>query len=128
MVTIVDYKAFQKENGEKFYSLVVQGGVEAVKSKESGRTYLTAKTTNLACTFNEITCKSLIGTQLPGQIRKVEVEPYDYTDRTTGEIVEMTHRYEYLSDEDAIINDNVLNHKRCTKQLQNGQNSKELQQ
>ena len=76
MVSIVDYKAFQKENGEKFYSLVVQGGVEAIKSKESGRTYLTAKTTNLACTFNEITCKSLIGTQLPGQIRKVEVEPY----------------------------------------------------
>lgn len=108
MVSIVDYKAFQKENGEKFYSLVVQGGVEAVKSKESGRTYLTAKTTNLACTFNEITCKSLIGTQLPGQIRKVEVDPYEYTDRETGEIVEMTHRYEYLSDEDAIINDNVI--------------------
>jgi len=76
--------------------------------EESGRTYLTARTTNLACTFNEITCKSLIGTQLPGQIRKVEVDPYDYTDRTTGEIVEMTHRYEYLSDEDAIINDNVI--------------------
>ena len=87
MVTIVDYKAFQKENGEKFYSLVVQGGVEAVKSKESGRTYLTAKTTNLACTFNEITCKSLIGTQLPGQIRKVEVEPYDYTDAYSDETV-----------------------------------------
>ena len=40
--------------------------------------------------------------------KKVEVEPYDYTDRTTGEIVEMTHRYEYLTDEDAIINDNVI--------------------
>ena len=108
MVTIVDYKAFQKESGEKFYSLVVQGGVEAIKSKESGRTYLTARTTNLACTFNEITCKALIGTQLPGLIRKVEVDPYEYTNRETGEIVEMTHRFEYLSDEDAIINDNVI--------------------
>lgn len=108
MVTIVDYKAFQKENGEEFYSLVVQGGIEAIKSKETGRTYLTARITNLACTFNEPTCKSLIGTQLPGQIKKVEVEPYDYIDRETGEVIEMTHRYEYLSDEDAIISDNVL--------------------
>jgi hypothetical protein len=108
MVTIVDYKAFQKENGEKFYSLIIQGGIEAVKSKESGRTYLTARTTNLACTFNEITCKSLVGTQLPGVIKKVEVDPYDYTDRATGEIVEMSHRYEYLSDEAAIINDNLI--------------------
>jgi hypothetical protein len=57
-------------------------------------------------TFNEITCKSLIGTQLPGQGKAVE--PYEYTDRATGEIVEMTHRYEYLSDEDAIVNDNVI--------------------
>jgi hypothetical protein len=108
MVTIVDYKAFQKENGEEFYSLIVQGGIEAVKSKESARTYLTARTTTMACTFNQATCKTLIGTQLPGQIRKVEVEPYDYTDRTTGEIVELTHRFEYLSDEDAIINDNII--------------------
>lgn len=108
MVTIVDYKAFQKENGEEFYALVVQGGIEAIKSKESGRTYLTAKTTTMSCTFNEITCKALIGTQLPGQIRKVEVDPYDYTDRATGEIVELTHRYEYLSDEDGIIHDNVI--------------------
>ncbi|MBG6110980.1 hypothetical protein IWX84_001862 [Flavobacterium sp. CG_9.10] len=108
MVTIVDYKAFQKENGEEFYSLVVQGGIEAIKSKESGRTYLTARTTTMACTFNEITCKSLVGSQLPGMIQKVEVEPYDYTDRKTGEIIELTHRYEYLSDEDAIINDNVI--------------------
>ena len=47
MVTIVDYKEFQKENGEKFYSLVVQGGVEAIKSKESGRTYLTANSSDI---------------------------------------------------------------------------------
>jgi hypothetical protein len=62
----------KKENGENFIQFVVQGGVEAT-SKRKGRIYLTAKTTNL-CTFNEITCKSLIGTQLPGHVRKVEVE------------------------------------------------------
>ena len=72
---------------KNFIHLLFKVELKLVKSKESGRTYLTAKTTNLACTFNEITCKSLIGTQLPGQIRKVEVEPYEYTDRETGEIV-----------------------------------------
>jgi hypothetical protein len=55
---------------EKFIHFVVQGGVEAIKVKEKGRTSHCKKTTNLACTFNEITCKSLIGTQLPGQVRK----------------------------------------------------------
>lgn len=108
MVTIVDYKSFKKENGEKFYSLVVQGGVEAVKSKETGRTYLTARTTTLACTFDESTCKTLIGTQLSGQIKKVQVDPYEYTSPDTGEIVEMSHRYEYLSEEDATINKHLI--------------------
>ncbi|MFT4832519.1 MAG: hypothetical protein ACI815_002175 [Psychroserpens sp.] len=32
MVTIVDYGTYQKEDRTEFCSLVVQGGVEAVKS------------------------------------------------------------------------------------------------
>lgn len=76
MVKIVDYKTHQREiDGEEFYALIVQGGLEAVKSKETGRTYLTARTARVSCAFDEETCKSLIGTELPGAIQKIAIEP-----------------------------------------------------
>ena len=42
MVTIVDYKGYQREDSTEF-ELIIQGGVEAVRSQETGRTYLTAR-------------------------------------------------------------------------------------
>ncbi|WP_233579250.1 hypothetical protein [Flavobacterium sp. LS1R10] len=108
MVTIVGYKNYQREGGEVFYALEVQGGIESVKSKDTGRTYFTARTTNVPCTFNEPTCKALVGTQMPGAIKKVTVDPYEFTIRETGEIIKMSHRYEYLSEEESIVESNVL--------------------
>lgn len=108
MVTIVGYKTFEKENGENYQSLVLEGGIEAVKSQQTGRTYLTAKTTKVSSTFDEATCESLIGTKLPGSIKRVEVEPYEFTIAETGEVIERSHRYEYISEEEAIVEANVL--------------------
>lgn len=108
MVTIVDYKKYQSENGETFYALEVQGGIESVKSKETGKTYFTARTTKVPSTFNESTCKALIGTQMDGTIKKVTVDPYEFIIKETGEIIKMSHRYEYLSEEESIIENNVL--------------------
>jgi hypothetical protein len=108
MVTIVGYKNYQRENGEVFYALEVQGGIESVRSKETGRTYFTARTTKIPCTFNEPTCMSLVGTQMPGAIKKVSVDPFEFTVKETGEIIKMSHRYEYLSEEESIIDKNVL--------------------
>ena len=71
MVTITDFKPMQRADGETFFGLVVQGGVEAVKSQETERTYLTARTAVVACTFNQKVCETLIGTQLPGRVEKV---------------------------------------------------------
>lgn len=107
MVTIVDYKTYQKEDGENFYALVVQGGLEAVKSKKTKRTYFTARTARVACTFGEQMCQKLVGTEMPGSIRKIEVEPYEFSIPETGEIIELQHRNEYVGEEEAIIDDNV---------------------
>ena len=108
MVTIVDYKTYQKkEDGETFYALVVQGGLEAVKSRETNRTYFTTKTARVACTFGEEMCKKLIGTQMPGSIRKVEVESYEFAIPETGEIINLQHRNEYVGEEESIIENNV---------------------
>ena len=96
MVKIVDFRTFQKEDGSEFCTLKVQSGVQAVKSKETGKMYLTAKTANVPCTFSEEVCKSLIGSDLTGAIVKVDTEPYDYTVPSTGEIITLTSRNEYV--------------------------------
>ncbi|GGZ56425.1 hypothetical protein [Mesonia mobilis] len=108
MVTIVDYKSYQKEDGEKFFTLVVQGGVEAVKSKETGKTYLTARKTQVSSTFDELTCQQLKGSQLPGEVRKVQTDPYEYAIPDTGEIIELSHKYEYVDTTEEIYQDNVV--------------------
>ncbi len=108
MVTIVDYKSFEKENGEKFYCLVVQGGLEVVKSQQTGKTYFTAKTVKVPTTFDENTCLGLIGEKISGVVKKVETDPYDYTVSETGEIIQLNHKYEYVSEEDNIIESNVM--------------------
>lgn len=100
MVTIVDYITYQRESdGKNFHVLVVQGGLEAVKSKVTNKNYFTARTAKVPCTFDEITCKNIIGTQMHGSIQKVATEPYEYTVQETGEVVELSHRYEYVTEE-----------------------------
>lgn len=108
MVTIIDYKTFTKENGENFFGITVQGGVEAVRSASTSKMYFTAKTATVPTTFNEITCKSLVGTTLEGSVKKVECDSYEYTVRETGEVIMLTHRYEYISEEEAIIQSNLV--------------------
>ncbi len=108
MVTIVDYKNYEREDGTKFNILVVQGGVEAVKSQTTGTTYLTARKARVSSTFDEVTCKMLIGKQLPGEVKKVQTDPYEYTVEDTGEVISLSHRYEYVDTEDQIVSDNVI--------------------
>ncbi len=108
MVKIVDYKTYQTEDGNDFCTLIVQGGLETVKSQETERTYLTARSARVPCTFNETMCKSLIGTDLSGSIQKIEVEPYEYTIEATGEVIELSHRWEYMDEAETIIQKNVV--------------------
>lgn len=99
MVTIIDFKSYENSNtGENFNSLVIQGGIEMVKSKETGRFYATARKTTIPSTFDEATCKALIGQTMPGNVKKVETEPYDYTVESTGEVIQLSHRYEYVEE------------------------------
>ena|SRR5690606_19986452 len=108
MVTITDYKTYQKEDGTEFYALVVQGGLEAVKSSVTNRTYFTARTAKVPCTFSEETCKSLLGNQIPGKIKKVAVEPYEYVIPQTGEMISLSHRFEFISEEEAVIQEHLV--------------------
>ncbi len=95
MVRIINYKKRETEDGRMFYVLELQGGLEMVKSRETSKYYATAKRTTIPSTFDEETCRSLIGQEMPGNIKKVETEPYEFTIKETGEVIELNHRWEY---------------------------------
>lgn len=102
MVKIIDFVQKQNKDGEDYFLLVVQGGLQIVKSKFTGRWYFTQKQANVGTTFDEATCKSLIGEEIPGSIVKVETDPYEYTVEATGEVITLTHRWEYSKDGDTL--------------------------
>lgn len=102
MVTISGYAARESADGKKFYALILQGGIEMVLSEESGRFYATAKQASITSTFDEPTCKALVGTKLPGKISRIQSDPYDYTVKKTGEIITLTHRWAYNPNEAAV--------------------------
>ena len=95
MVTIINFKERETEDGKSFFVLEAQGGIEMVQSKATGKFYATARKTSIATTFDEMTCKALIGTQMQGEIIKEQCEPYELTVKETGEIITLNHRFVY---------------------------------
>jgi hypothetical protein len=102
MVRIINYVKRQNKDGEDFFPLVLQGGLQIVKSQETGRCYATVKQAAMSSTLDEDTCKSLIGEEIPGSIAKVECEPYEYALPDTGEVITLTHRWEYVRESDKL--------------------------
>lgn len=102
MVTIIDFAERKNSEGESFYSLIVEGGLEMVKSKSTGKFYATSKRTSLPSTFGEDACKELIGTKIPGTIEKVHCEPYEYTIRQTGEVITLDYRWLFVAEGETI--------------------------
>jgi hypothetical protein len=98
MVRIIGYKERASADGEKFYVLELQGGLEIVKSKQTGRHYATAKTATMTSTFNEDVCKRLVGQEIKGSIKRIDCEPYEYTVKETGEVITLASRWEYLDE------------------------------
>lgn len=108
MVTIKNYKTIKKEDGTEFYALILEGGIEPVISERTGRTYFTTRSATVPTTFGEETCKSVIGTQFPGVIKKIQCEPYQYTIKDTGETIELSHRWEYVDENLQVLNNHVV--------------------
>lgn len=96
MVRIVGFKQREKEDGTPFFILELQGGIEMTLSKETGQFYATAKKAYVTSTFNEQTCKALVGSEMPGAIQKKEVEPYTYVVQETGEELILHHRWVFV--------------------------------
>ncbi|MDB5226900.1 MAG: hypothetical protein JWN78_1093 [Bacteroidota bacterium] len=103
MVKVIGYHLRQSNDGKEFFTLTLQGGVEIVQSSSTGNYYVTAKKASLTCSFDEQTCKSLIGQDLPGKIEKTQCEPYDYQIPNSNEVIQLSHKFVYTPDESTKI-------------------------
>jgi hypothetical protein len=96
MVTVKDYAIRQAKDGREFIALILQGGLSLVQSKATGNMYATVKTCSIPSTFDESTAKEMLGERIPGSIQKKQCETYEWTNKETGEMMELTHRWVYL--------------------------------
>lgn len=110
MVTIIDVKTITTEEGKEFNFLVVQGStIEPLISKKTGKIYFTVRKANVPATFSKATCKTLIGTELPGTVEKIKCEPYEYTVTDTGEIITLEHNWLYIDPDVINANAQIIN-------------------
>ena len=98
MVTVIDFELRITDEGKNFYALTIQGGIEVVQSK-NGNLYMTARKMSIPSTFDERGCQHILGKELPGEIKKVDCKPYEYVNKKTGEVIMLSHTYEYISEE-----------------------------
>jgi len=96
MVTIVGYSPRVNLKGNEYFALIIQGGIEFIKSKVTNSHYATAMRCYIPSSFDEQNCKALIGQKLPGSIAKKSCDPFRYADKNTGEEIEVNYRYVYL--------------------------------
>ena len=95
MVTVTAYAVRQAKDGHEFITLELNGGLEMVQSMTTGNFYATTRKCSIPCTFGEALAKTMVGSTLPGDVVRVEADPYDYTIKETGEVVTLTYSYAY---------------------------------
>lgn len=113
MVTVIDYALRKNSQDQEFYALILQGGLEMVKSKETGNFYATAKRASVTSTFTEEFCQTLIGHQMQGSITRIPSEPYEFTIPDTGEVIQLEHRWVYKPEGETV--DEVVREKEMAK-------------
>ena len=97
MLTITSYvKRTSQTDGRDYFVLELTSGDPEVVLSQNGKYYITARRCFMSCTFNEEVCSSMVGKQFPGNIQKVECEPYEFTVQETGEVITRHHRYDYV--------------------------------
>ncbi|MHC4184152.1 MAG: hypothetical protein ACYSR0_12465 [Planctomycetota bacterium] len=91
----MSYEKRKNAEDQEFHVLVLQGGIELIKSSESGNYYASAKRATITCTFDERMCRQLIGSKLPGKVERVVCEPYEFSIPGTDEKLQLNHTFKY---------------------------------
>lgn len=95
MVTVSAYAVRERKDGTTFITLELTGSLELVQSQKGNGFYATIRRCNIPSTFDEPVAKMMIGQQLDGDIVRVASEAYEYTNKRTGEIMQLSHSYAY---------------------------------
>jgi hypothetical protein len=99
MLTVTSYQKRVSKEGKEFITLEIQGGLEMIQSQQTGQFYGTVRKSSVSTTFGEVVAASLVGSQIPGKIVRVEVDPYKYVIEASQEEVVLTHRWSYSPDD-----------------------------
>jgi len=109
MVTVTGFKTVENEDGDSYIRLQLSGGLEMVKSKETGNFYATIRKCSIPCTFPEEVAQTMIGTKMSGEIVKQEVEEYEFT-LDNGETLTLNHRWTFEQDASESAIQELVNH------------------
>jgi len=96
MVIVKDYAVREAKDGREFIALILQGGLSLIQSQKTGNYYATVKQCSIPSTFDEETAKSFVGEKLPGSVQRISCETYEWTNKDTGEVIELSHRWVYV--------------------------------
>jgi hypothetical protein len=102
MVTVKNYLIRLRKNGTEFVVLELVGGLEMIKSNTTEKFYATMRKCSVPSTFDEETAKQFIGSQLPGQIVKIECDAYEFLNKRSGEIMMLNYTYAYQASENEV--------------------------
>ena len=107
MVIVKDIAKRKCSDGREFVALILQGGLSLVQSRNTGNFYATVKQCSIPSTFDENSAKSFVGERIPGSVVRKSCEAYAWTNKETGEVIELAHRWVYVPEgssvEDAIF-------------------------
>ena len=95
MVTVSGVEQRKNAKQELFPVLIITGDLEIRTSKTTGKPYAAVRKMSIPCAFDEKVAQQMVGKQLKGEIQRLDCDPYDYANPDTGEIVKLTHTYQY---------------------------------
>jgi hypothetical protein len=95
MVQVTNFQEVETKEGKTFISLELTGGLELIQSQTTGKFYATVRKCRVPSTFDSNIAKLMVGTQLDGDIVRVETDPYEYVNKRTGEVLILQHSYAY---------------------------------
>ena len=95
MVQVTNFYEVETSAGKTFISLELTGGLELIQSNTTGKFYATVRKCRVPSTFDANIAKMMIGTQMDGDIVRVEAEPYEYINKLTGEAMTLQHSYAF---------------------------------
>lgn len=80
---------------ENYNVIVLLGNVEVLKSKSSGKPYLTAKKVTMPTTLTSEQAAELVGTSLPGNIEKIDCPEYEIKMPGSNKKVKINHTFQF---------------------------------